>query len=377
MRILTLLSHYPRWSETFVRQDIALLREAGADLKLASLFQGDCPMEPDWPEAMMLSSSRESGFALSTARAFPGHRLLPAWLREGLSLFRHRRLLQRVEETCRSQGIECIYGEFADLAGLLACLAAKHLGIPFLLGLHARDVHTFKFTERLFREASAILVCNSAAHLAFLEKHPFAAPKTHLLPHGIDLSQWEFRPREDASGQKLLFVGRLVPKKGVALLLEALKQLPTCELEVVGTGPLEESLRQQAAGLPVRWTGRLSREEVRQKMREASLLVVSSVVAPDGDRDGVPNVVLEAMACGLPVVGTQAGSLPELLTEKTGWPVSDPTPDALASAIRTALSSQEEARHRCTAARSLIEKCYDAQALARQRLDIIGSCLDI
>ena len=391
MRLLYLVSHYPRWSETFVRQDVLLLKEAGADLRLLSLFPGECPMESGWPKAEIV---QEAFPASRQASASPKRRLrdmlCPAWLRERISLFRHRKLLEKVKEYCLRERIDCIYGEFADLAGLLACQAAKELSssfpqrqnpsihatdgsrIPFLLGLHARDVHAFKYTERLFREAAAILICNRDARDAFLAKHPFAASRTVLLPHGIDLRQWEYQPPKcPAHPHRLLFAGRLVPKKGVGLLLEAMRQLPECELEVLGTGPLESALHQQAQGLSVRWAGRCSRDEVRDRMRQASFLIVPSMVAADGDRDGVPNVVLEAMASGLPVIGSQAGSLPEVLTEKTGWPFAEATPECLAKTIRAAIAAPEECRRHSAAARSLIEAEYDAQRLAQQRLDIL------
>lgn len=397
MRLLYLVSHYPRWSETFVRQDIALLKEAGADLRLLSLFPGDCPMESGWPKAEIVQGASPASpqASASTERAFRDA-LCPAWLRERFSLFKHRKLLRKVKEYCRREGIDCIYGEFADLAGLLAWQAAKGLstpppilqqshhadlaadtpstrggaGIPFLLGLHARDVHAFKYTERLFHEAAAILICNRDARNAFLEKRPFAAAKTFLLPHGIDLRQWEYQASKRTT-HRLLFAGRLVPKKGVGLLLEAIRHLPECELEVLGTGPMEETLRRQAQGISVCWAGRRSRHEVRDRMRRASFLIVPSTVASDGDRDGVPNVVLEAMASGLPVIGSQAGSLPEVLTEKTGWPFPEATPECLAKTIRLAIASPEECRRRSAAARALIEAEYDAQRLALRRLDII------
>ena len=344
-------------------------------------------MEPSWPKAEIL---QEAFPASLQASASPERRLLdrlcPAWLRERLSHFKHRKLLEKVKEHCLRERIECIYGEFADLAGLLASQAARELsnsfhqrqsatdspGVPLLLGLHARDVHAFKYTGRLFREAAAILICNRDARDAFLAKHPFAAARTFLLPHGIDLRQWEYQPLKcPAHPHRLLFAGRLVPKKGVGLLLEAMRQLPECELEVLGTGPLESALRQQAQGLSVRWTGRCSRDEVRDRMRRASFLIVPSTVASDGDRDGIPNVVLEAMASGLPVIGSQAGSLPEVLTEKTGWPFAEATPECLAKTLRDAIAAPEECRRRSAAARSLIEAEYDAQRLAQRRLDII------
>ena len=374
MRLLYLLTAYPRWSETFVRQDIRLLLEAGAGFRLLSLFPGDCIPEQGWPACDCLTPSGASG----AGRGY-GMPACPGWLRERLSLWTHRHLLKRLLDYCSAHGIEFIYADFADLAALLACEAATRLGIRYAVGLHAHDVHAFKYSGRLLQKATALFVCNAAARKALWERFPFCREKTRLIPHGIDLARWHFR-RSRGAKRTLLFAGRLVPKKGLAILLDAVRLLAeegeALELVVAGDGPLAETLRKRAEGLPLRWMGRCSRNEVRELMQEAGALVVPSVEDAQGDSDGIPNVMLEAMAIGLPVIGSRAGGLPELLTEQTGWTVPQLAPAPLAQAIRLAFASPEACLRRSEAARRAVEECFDARTLSKERMRCLQEAFD-
>ena len=138
--------------------------------------------------------------------------------------------------------------------------------------------------------------------------------------------------------------GRLFEKKGFAGLMDAVRELGGCTCEIVGDGPLGPELRRQAteAGLGdrVAFTGWLEPEQFFARMAESDVLVVPSVVARDGDRDGVPNVVLEALSCGTPVVASRVGAVPDLLDEDCGIIVQPEDPGALRRALRTALSRE-------------------------------------
>ncbi|HQL88774.1 MAG: glycosyltransferase family 4 protein [Lentisphaerae bacterium] len=390
--ILYLLTAYPLWSETFLRLDLRLLQRRNLPIHAVALYAGDTEVKPDWPSVRVLSKKpaprsiaarRSAKFGIRATLA----RLLPKWLRAQWSLRRHRDLLQSLLEECREKRIGHIHAEFADLAALLGTEAARQLGCTFSVGIHAFDIHACKFPlRRLFGDASFITVCNEAAAEAFRERCPWAADRLHVIYHGLELKQWPYVERIECEPcLKLLFVGRLVPKKGVSILLKALslivsKDLQAVQLTIIGDGPLGTTLRRQAErdGLSnlIRWKGVLDQDAVKEHLRQSSCLCVPSIVDADGDRDGIPNVVTEAMATGLPVVGSQAGSLPEALTAETGWPVADLTPESLADAILEMASQPDERERRRKSARQHIEYRFNAKKSIESRGKLFEQALN-
>ncbi len=371
--LLILLPSWPRWSETFLRQDLALLREAGLDFQTAALFPGDCEPAPDWPTVEVLSP-KTPRIKRRNSASFR----LPPCLAQLLSRWKQRALRRHLCELVSAHGITHIHAEFADIAALLACETAHRMHISFSVGIHAADVHRPKYPLlSLFQDASFVLSCNQAASNALLEQMPSLQGKISLMPHGVDLRFWQYRPALPYT-KNLLFVGRLVPKKGLPLLLNALAELPDdVTLTVVGDGPMSIEWKALADSLGIAerisWTGVLPREQVREQMAHSYALVMPSVVDASGDRDGIPNVVTEAMAMGLPVIGTQNGGLPEILSDETGWPVPQETPSCLADTIRRCLSQPSQAEQRRLRARTIIEQHFDAQTLANQRRSIFGN----
>jgi glycosyltransferase involved in cell wall biosynthesis len=184
-----------------------------------------------------------------------------------------------------------------------------------------------------------------------------------LVRHGIE-SRNASRPDTREGELRLLGVGRLVEKKGFEYLVEACEVLQrrgvpfTCR--IVGEGPCEDALRRKIAGLGLEGRVQLepfcSHAEIEGHYANAHVLIVPSVVARDGDRDGVPNVMLEAMAGGLPVVATDAGAIGEALIDgATGIGVPQRDPVAIADAV-IKLSTDADLRHKVTVvARSVIE----------------------
>jgi glycosyltransferase involved in cell wall biosynthesis len=175
--------------------------------------------------------------------------------------------------------------------------------------------------------------------------------KVALVYHGLDFAR--FPPptaRSDYSRTlTLLSVGRLVPKKGYAVLLDALARLPNgvdWRLRHVGGGPLGDELKAQAAklgiGQRIEWLGALPQEQVLKEYRRADLFVLASRVAEDGDRDGLPNVLMEAQSQRLAVVSTRISGVPELVIDgETGLLAPPDDAPALSAAISALLTDRD------------------------------------
>lgn len=386
--IIYLVGAYPQWSETFVRQDLSLLLELDLPLYPVALFPGDTERQAAWPEVTYLDAS-SSPVSPDKGRTGPAiSRLLPRFLTTRLSLRRHAHRIRALADLARVVGARHIHAEFADLPGLVGAAVARKLGLSYSLSVHARDVHLAKFDPALiYGCARFVVACNRDAWRG-VNGYPLA-PRAgvHLIHHGLDLASWHFQEKPVPGTSlplRILFVGRFVEKKGLNVLFRALARLREngrrVQLALLGDGPLEAPLRSMSTMLGldecVQWEGVVQREEVGQRMREHDLLVMPSVVSHEGDRDGVPNVVLEAMACGLPVVGSDAGSLPDVLDERTGWVFPAGDAGALADTVERLLAAPAQVVERCRAARQLVVRDFDARALARRRAALFQSVLN-
>ncbi len=256
---------------------------------------------------------------------------------------------------------------------------SRRLEVPLIATLHGYDVSRgdralllsgrlswMRYALRrgeLARHGTLFLAVSEAVRKAALARgFPAERTLTHYL--GVDLAR--FAPGSEAEPGLILHVGRLVEKKGTAILLDALARLPDARLLVVGDGPLWGALQRRAAPLGdrVRFLGNLSHEEVVQAMRRASVLATPSVTARDGDAEGLPTVVVEAAACGLPVVATRHSGIPEAVQDgATGFIVPERDADALAAKLALLLGSDDLRGRMGMAARRRAEERFD---LARQ-----------
>jgi glycosyltransferase involved in cell wall biosynthesis len=220
---------------------------------------------------------------------------------------------------------------------------------------------------------------------AVLEACPRLTDRAHIIPHGVDLRTWAFRTRPFTPHDELrLFsAGRFVEKKGLDTLLRGAAILQRrgtpVNVSLAGSGPFEEPLRRLAEelqlGAAVSWLGVLTPDQVRQALGMVDVLVVPSRVSRGGDRDGIPNIVLEAMAVGVPVVGTGAGGLLEVLNSRTGWPFPPDDYEALAQVLQTIALRPQGAEQRRQTARAMVEERYDAARLAEQRAGLFHGVL--
>jgi glycosyltransferase involved in cell wall biosynthesis len=310
--IAVVLSGFPRRSETFALNELLALEAHGLLAAVFATKAGDgLPPHPDYRR-------------LRT----PVQRLA------GESAAEQARHL-----ICCLNGrpVAAIHAYFAHLPAEVAGQAAAELNLPYGFSIHARDARKVApavLAERA-QQAACVVACNQDV-AADLEARGAAV---QLLPHGVDTDRFQPHPFPPADPLHLLAVGRFVEKKGFALLIEAMAQLPIpWRLRLVGDGPERERLvaAVQAAGLGYRveFSGSLTHEELPAAYAAAHLVIVPSIVDSSGDRDGLPNVVLEAMASGRPVIASEVAAIDSAVTDgRTGLLVPPGDADALAAAI--------------------------------------------
>ena len=393
-----ILKGYPRISETFISNEIRLLEEQGFTIHIFSMRK---------PRENFTHKSIESIHATVTylpeylSVGFP--KLLwhtarcalsnPQQFAEGCKFFLNRlhgtekfhtwikHFMQgcMVVNTLVEHNITHIHSHFAHSPTSVAMYASKLSGLPFSFTAHAKDIYT-QSPQRLaqkLQEAKFAITCTkyNQVHLETVTRSfpaPAAPPKYALAPvnngspvrlpqpgycpihtiyHGIDLSLFS-TPQHIQTPQPpyaILTVARLVEKKGIADILQALHLLFLRNVPftytIIGEGPLYESLQQEVARLGlsdfVTFTGTLTHEEVLQHYRNADIFVLGCITAQNGDRDGIPNVIAEAMAMGVPVVATTVSGIPELIEHnRSGLLVPCNAPEALAGAINKLLTNR-------------------------------------
>lgn len=292
------------------------------------------------------------------------------------------------------QKIDLVHAQFG-LGGALALPIAEQASVPLVVTFHGGDATKDKHFEKrsglatVFQrrrdtmvEAAETILCVSqfVRERLIARGFPPAKLQTHYL--GIDIPAEVALPALGAS-TTVLFVGRLVEKKGVDILLDAMAQArvadPALTLTVVGDGPLRANLQRSAvrSGVPVEFRGWLKPKEVHAAMRRALLLAVPSRTAGSGDSEGLPTVIMEAMALGVPVVATDHAGIPEVIADGvTGLLVPEGDAAALSQAILRVHGDRELAGRLRGEAYADVRARFDAErqsALLEQLLlDIIA-----
>ncbi len=357
MRLAYLVGMYPQASETFIAREIAGLRARGHALDIFSLF---APVEGraegvtyGWPNAVARLLRKVTGTSALARR----------WRR-------------------RLGDYDAVVAHFGSEPSTVALEAIGDN--PLVISLHARDlyVEAERLEEKIAR-AAAVVTC-TAANADFLRAaHPAHAEKIHLVYHGLPRAWLDVPPsdrqRYPDEPLRIVAVGRLVAKKGYGVLIEACARLKqdgvVSHLHVVGDGPLREVLQENAwqagVGDTVDFAGWAAERAVREAYAWADVFCCPSVITADGDRDGLPNVLVEAMATGLPAVGSAISGIPEAIEDGvTGFLVPPGDAPALAAAL---------ARLRDLAARAPLGTAAAVRARARfdgeQWLDMLSGLL--
>lgn len=281
------------------------------------------------------------------------------------------------------RGVDAIHAHWLVPAGLVAAVVARATGVPFVLTVHGADAHTLTgpVLERLkrwvVRQATAVVpVSHEIADRLGL-------PRASAVPIGVDFEQVaaDVGRRAPRPG-RFLFVGRLAAKKGVDVLLRAAAAVPGATVRVVGDGPDRPRLERLARSLGVDdrvvFLGRLGRDGVMAELAEAAALVVPSVVAADGDRDGTPVVMMEAVAARVPVIASSLAGLGQyVLDRETGHAVAPGDADALAARMRAVVEDPAAAARFAATAHERWRDELDVRAVATVYLSALPTATGV
>ena len=361
------LKGYPRLSETFIAQELLELQNRGHRFDIWSLRQ-----PYDGGRTHPIHDQITAGLHYLPEYLYQQPmRLFRAWRQvRGLSGYRSARAQWRrdyARDRTSNRGrrwgqaiilaaelpaeTELLYAHFLHTPGSVTRYAAMIRGIPWGFSAHAKDIWTIPEWEKREKIADAKfgVTCtgSGAQHLQDLDD---TKDTIDLVYHGLDLKRFPAPPAEWPPEQPftLLSVGRLVEKKGYDILLEALAMLPPSvnwQLIHIGGGALARQMENRALDLGlsdrIDWRGKQNQTEVIAAMRQAHLFVLPSRIAGDGDRDGLPNVLMEAASQHLPILSTEVSAIPEFITDGVhGTLVPPGDADALGRAMADLIYDQ-------------------------------------
>jgi glycosyltransferase involved in cell wall biosynthesis len=390
------LKGYPRISETFISNEIRLLEQMGFPIHIFSMrkpreaFTHDSVREIKarvtyLPSTLLTSLPR---FLLPNLRVLlrsPG-RYAKAFRLMCRRFARTRRsasikhLLQAgyLVDRMQGTGITHLHAHFAHSPTSVALFASILSGVPYSFTGHAKDIYTSnraQLAEKI--DLARFVVTCTGYNKRYLQELAPAGKPIHAVYHGIDLKLFSPSGRhvEARKPYSILTVARFVEKKGLPTILRALARLREQGIDfrytLIGTGDDEAKIRAMIRDLDLEGvtelTGTLPHEQVVGHFHRADLFVLGCRVAATGDRDGVPNVLVESMAMGVPVIGTTISALPELITDgETGLLVEPDKPEALSRAMLRLLTDTDLRSRVIPAARSKVEQEFDNTVLIRE-----------
>ncbi|SHF03148.1 Glycosyltransferase involved in cell wall bisynthesis [Desulfacinum infernum DSM 9756] len=400
-----ILKGYPRISESFISTEILLLESLGVPIQIFSLRQ---PREsfthrsvqkikapvtymPEYvlPHFRTLMTSnlqlwRRLGAryarCLAGAIARAAERKKTATLRHFLQAG-HLSRLRLLDGT-----VTHLHAHFCHTPTSVALFASELTGLPFSFTAHAKDIYTSEPEQlrRKIHRARFVVTCTryNADYLRRIAGRPVPI---HTIYHGIDLDFFDFgTDPPPAPPYRLLSVGRMVPKKGYDDLLAALRILADegldFTLDHIGSGDEKEKIealcRRLGLDHRVRFRGTLPHEQVIGYYRRSHAFVLACKVARDGDRDGIPNVLVEAMAVGLPVISTRVSAIPELVEDGVTGTLVDPgNPGRMARAIRKVLTAADGTAAQVRAARRKVEADFDNRRCVQRLYELFRQAL--
>jgi len=389
-RLAYLSSVIPALSATFIYREILELDRRGYSLQLYSLRREDlrtlsAESLPFCERTYYLLPVRLGDLLISHLRFFcltphryfctvwkmltAPHYRISDWVRSLMHFGEGVVLARRMKR----DGITHVHGHYASQATSVARVVHHLTGITYSFSAHAHDIwHDRLLLPEKLNEARFVACCSELGRQELIKQgDPANLPKVHRIYHGIDVRR--FKPPELLTRKPglVLSVGRLDEVKGFPYLLQACQLLQDRGVDyhctIVGEGEerprLESLIRQLGLQKRVRLAGAVPQERIIAYYHEASVFVLPSLEMADGRHEGVPNVIVEAMATGLPVVVTAIGAIPEAVEDgRTGFLAPQRNPSRLAEIIETLLRTPDLRERIGVAARQKVERDFDNRA---------------
>lgn len=380
-RVGYVVKRYPRYSETFIVTEILAHEAAGLAVEIFSLYPcidshfQDCISRVRSPvrhvHAENVKASEFWSAVRDAAHVVPDlfARLDAAAGEESKAVYQAVKLAA----AAKAGGITHLHAHFASGAANVARLASKLAGVPYSITAHAKDIFHEEVDlddlRRKVADASTVITVSdyNVRYLRETLGEAAAGGKVRRIYNGLDVPQFPFEDPADRP-PLVLGVGRLVEKKGFADLVAACRVLADRGVEfrctIVGEGECGRALREQVhnvgLGRGVELVGPMPQKRVFDLMRQAAVFAAPCVVGKDQNRDGLPTVLLEAMALGTPCVSTDVTGIPEVLRDgQTGLLARQGDPGALAAAIERLLADGPLRSRLARQARRLIEDEFD------------------
>ena len=403
MKIAYLTNCFGTQSHTFMRREIRALRELGVDLALYGIRKDEDGQAADAKdlvdETHYLYPVKKAATVLANIHYFlrnPVGYLRGLWqaftnpefsLPRRAKMVTHYCLAAPMARHMEGAGITHIHAQFLNVSSSVAMYAAEHAGIPFSVTVHSAGSYKAADTVGLHQKlrAAEFLIMISHYNVSYYDAVSRCRDKSYVVRCGMNLDDFTFKtpsdsvtfPEEGSRKIRLLGVGRFVAKKGFRYLIEMaalLKQRDVdFELRILGNGPLDNELRSLADQLKlgdcVIFLGQKSTAEVRAEMAQADIVVVPSITTDSGDMEGLPVVIMEAMATGTAVVASAHAGIPEIvIAGETGLLTEERNPQSLADAVCQII--EKPSVEMLNRARKLIEEHFNIAIVAQQRQDI-------
>jgi glycosyltransferase involved in cell wall biosynthesis len=399
-RVGYIVRKFPVLSQTFVLNEILALEARGIHVHIFSLERPDDPrFQDDVPHLQApihyvpdaLSARRLLQFNRRLSRV---HRWRYGWtfLR---AVVRARpkllwRLLQAgyVAHEARRLGIHHLHAQFADRPTTVAFLASRLTGIPFSFAARSHDIFSDRVSSKVLvgkiKEARFVTTVSDANKEYLQEIAPGFEDRIALVYNGIDLGRFSPNGSSPPAPFRILCVARLVEKKGIPVLIKACRRLLDRRVEfrvdIVGTGDLHPHLQNVIRGMDlqsrVRLLGPRRQLEVAEHCRRSHLFVLPSIIGSNGDREGLPSAMVEALASGLPVVTTSLSGMQEVVQNgSNGVLVAPEDPDALAEALERLIRNPDVYAELQRRARSSVSERFDRERTTGQLLDLVREAM--